>query len=120
MCSYNIPNVVFIGAKGTGKSATINNLWGNTNNKQPFIVSEYIEGRGLVDYQVVELPYIPFVLKEETENWQLSNKDILKTADVIVFVVSVSDITINRRANLLSELSSKGFVKDSATFVLVK
>lgn len=118
MCKYNIPNVVFIGAKDTGKSTTINNLWGNPHNKQSFIVSEYIEGRGQVDYQVVELPYIPFTLKEETENWQLSNKDILKTADVIVFVVSVSDITINKRANLLSELRSKGFVKDSATFVL--
>ena len=118
MCNYNIPNVVFIGAKDTGKSTTINNLWENSHNKQPFIVSEYIEGRGQVDYKVVELPYIPFTLKEETENWQLSNKDILKTADVIVFVVSVSDITINRRAHLLSELRSKDFVKDSATFVL--
>ena len=69
MCNYNIPNVVFIGAKDTGKSTTINNLWENSHNQQPFIVSEYIEGRGQVDYKVVELPYIPFTLKEETENW---------------------------------------------------
>lgn len=116
----NIPKVVFIGAKETGKSTTINKIWSNTAeyNNEPLYVSEYIEGRGLLDYQVIELPYVPFALKEETDNWLLSNQNILKEADVIVFIVSSSDIAINKRANLILELKSKGFIKQSLSFVL--
>lgn len=120
MSYHNIPKVIFIGAKETGKSSTIKKIWQSANwdDSEPLMISEYIEGRGLVNFQVVELPYIPFALKEETNNWQLKYQEVLKTADVIVFVLSVSDISINRRASFLFDLRSKGIVGDSVTYVL--
>lgn len=120
MNQKNIPKVVFIGAKETGKSITINNIWSNTivYNNEPFYVSEFIEGRGVVDYQVIELPYVPFALKDETNNWILSNQDTLKEADVIVYLVSASDISIKKRADLILEFKSKGLLKQTVYFVL--
>lgn len=120
MSQNNIPKVVFIGAKETGKSTTIKNIWSNTieYNNEPFYVSEFIDGRGYVDYQVIELPYIPFALKEETNKWFLSNYDTLKEADVIVYIVSSLDIAISKRANLIHALKSKGLIKPSLSFVL--
>lgn len=52
----NNPNVVFIGAKETGKTTTIEKIW--HTNSMSFQVQENIEGRGMVAYNVSELPFI--------------------------------------------------------------
>lgn len=50
-----IPNVVFVGAKETGKTATIEKLW--NKNSSAINVQENIEGRGNIIYiQVSQVP----------------------------------------------------------------
>ena len=58
-----IPNVVFIGAKETGKTTTIKKLW--NKNSSAINVQENIDGSGNIIYNVSELPFISFSIEKK-------------------------------------------------------
>lgn len=100
----NNPRVTIIGAKDTGKSSLIKSLWGNEG-----IYREEIQGRGIISYEVKELPYIPFAVNKETIEW-IHRPDVLpylKSADVLVFVVNSDDIMVSRKASLMQLLRAE-------------
>lgn len=114
----NIPNVVFIGAKETGKSITIAKLWNTT--RTTFHVRENIVGRGNIEYCVTELPFISFTIESEINDW-ISNQEnavSLRKADVIVFIQPIDNITFSRKAKFIKQLQEASIIKDSVSFVI--
>lgn len=97
-----IPNVVFIGAKETGKTTTIEKLWNKKNSA--INVQENIEGRGNIIYNVSELPFISFSIEKEIKDWidNRENRNALINADVIVFLLAIDNITFSRKAKFLN------------------
>lgn len=112
------PNVVFIGAKETGKTTTIEKLW-NTN-KTTFDVQENIEGRGTINYNVSELPFISFSIENEINSWidKSENRDSLMNADIIVFLLAIDNITFSRKAKFLKQLQDANIVKENVTLII--
>jgi len=113
-----IPKVVFIGAKETGKTTTIEKLW--QKEKTNFQVSEYIEGRGVIAYNVIELPYISFSIEQEINDWILNkeNYNCLTCADVIVFLLPIDNITFSRKAKFLKQLLDANAIKKDVTIII--
>lgn len=112
------PNVVFIGAKETGKTTTIEKLW-NTN-KTTFDVQEYIEGRGTINYNVSELPFISFSVEKEINGWldKRDNREALMSADVIVFLLTIDNITFSRKAKFFKQLHDANIVKENVSVII--
>lgn len=114
----NNPNVVFIGAKETGKTTTIEKLW--HTNRTSFQVRENIEGRGPIVYSVLELPFISFSIEREINDW-ITKKEIheqLKNADVIVFLLPIDNISFNRKAKFVKQLQESNAIKDSVSIII--
>lgn len=114
----NTPNVVFIGAKETGKTTTIEKLW--HTNRTSFQVQENIEGRGPVVYSVTELPFISFSIESEINDW-ITKKEFheqLKNADVIVFLLPIDNITFSRKAKFVKQLQEANAIKDSVSIII--
>ncbi|MBR7028453.1 MAG: 50S ribosome-binding GTPase [Bacteroidaceae bacterium] len=112
------PNVVFIGAKETGKTTTIEKLW--HTNRTSFQVQENIEGRGPIVYSVTELPFISFSIESEINGW-ITKKEIheqLKNADVIVFLLPIDNITFSRKAKFVKQLQEANAIKDSVSIII--
>lgn len=112
------PNVVFIGAKETGKTTTIEKLW-NTN-KTTFDVQENIEGRGTINYNVSELPFISFSIENEINSWidKSENRGALMNADVIVFLLAIDNITFSRKAKFIKQLHDANIVKKGVSVII--
>ena len=83
----NNPHVAFIGSKEVGKTSTIKHIWPLYSSDMFISISEEIEGRGLINYDIIELPYIPLSIASETEEWILAHKDILYNIDVLVYII---------------------------------
>lgn len=113
-----IPKVVFIGAKETGKTTTIEKLW--QKEKTNFQVSEYIEGRGVIAYNVIELPYISFSIEQEINDWifKKENYDCLTCADVIVFLLPIDNITFSRKAKFIKQLLDANVIKKDVSIII--
>lgn len=114
----NNPNVVFIGAKETGKTTTIEKIW--HTNSMSFQVQENIEGRGMVAYNVSELPFISFSIEDEINNWiaQQENYDQLRNADVLVFLLPIDNITFSRKAKFIKQLQEADAIKGSVSIII--
>lgn len=114
----NNPNVIFIGAKETGKTTTIEKLW--HTNRTSFQVRENIEGRGPIVYSVSELPFISFSIESEINDWITKNEicEQLKTADVIVFLLPIDNITFSRKAKFVKQLQEAKAIKDSVSIII--
>lgn len=112
------PNVVFIGAKETGKTTTIEKLW--QKDRSNFQVSEYIEGRGAITYNVIELSYISFSIEQEIHNWicNKENHNTLTNADVIVFLLPIDNITFSRKARFVKQLQEANAIKSDVTIII--
>lgn len=112
------PNVVFIGAKETGKSATINRLWNITKNQ--FQVAEYIDGRGTISYDVQELPFISFSMERDIDSWlnDCKNIECLQQADVVVFILPIDNIAFGRKAKFIKQLREKQIISDNVSVVI--
>lgn len=112
------PKVVFIGGIESGKTTTIQSLWGeNVTDYQlksgvyTFNVSEMLIGREVVDFDVIELPRVNYTSSEWIDRPGV--KEALGTADVIVVIVTCDDALINVRKQYLEKvLSSVQLQKD--------
>lgn len=114
----NIPTVVFIGSKGTGKTSTIKELWGKEDSNIPIV--EDIVGRGPIEYYVRELSYMSFSVNSELNTWinNKSNSDALAKADVIVFLINADCISISKRVEFITLLKNTGKIKPSAELII--
>lgn len=107
----NNPHVAFIGSKEVGKTSTIKHIWHQDFYDTHINISEEIEGRGVINYDIRELPYIPLSIETETEEWILANKDILCKIDVLVYIIEANDITYTKKAKFLYRLQEEGIIR---------
>ena len=89
----NKPKIVIIGGIETGKTSTIQQLWEDSvvgydfvNNIHQFNVSEMIEGRDVVDFDVIELPRINYTSNDWVDKDGVRTH--LETADVILYILT--------------------------------
>ena len=105
------PKVVFLGGIESGKTTTIQSLWGeNVTDYQlrsgiyTFNVSEMLVGREVVDFDVIELPRVNYTSSEWIDKPGV--KEALSSADVIVAIVTCDDALINVRKQYLEKVLS--------------
>ena len=117
------PQVVFIGGIESGKTSTIESLWSNNvvdyqSNKGvlSFRVSEMIDGREVVDFEVKELPRINYTSVDWIDKPNI--RETLESADVIVFVLGCDDSLINIRKQYLDRVLSSIRLKDDVVFII--
>lgn len=114
----NKPKVVFIGGIESGKTTTIESLWGDNvvdyqlkSGIYTFNVQEMLVGREVVDFDVIELPRVNYTSSEWIDKPGV--KEALSTADVIVVIVTCDDALINVRKQYIEKfLSSIEIKKD--------
>ena len=112
------PKVVFLGGIESGKTTTIQSLWGENvtyyqlkSGIYTFNVSEMLVGREVVDFDVIELPRVNYTSSEWIDKPGV--KEALSAADVIVAIVTCDDALINVRKQYLEKvLSSVQLQKD--------
>jgi small GTP-binding protein len=86
------------------------------NNIHQFNVSEMIEGRDIVDFDVVELPRVNYT----SNNW-INKEDVrmhIESADVILYILTCDDVAINSRKTYLEELLNNLQLKKGAVFLI--
>lgn len=117
------PKVVFIGGIESGKTTTIESLWENNisdyqldHGSIKFKVSEMLEGRDVVNFDVIELPRINYTSFEWINKPNVTES--LESADVIVFILSCDDALINLRKNYLETVFSSLKLKEEVVFIV--
>jgi len=114
----NKPKVIFIGGKNAGKTSAIKAIWNQENNR--IDISEFVEGRGEVNYEIIELPFIPFSVNAEMEEW-LANvqvRSVLSKADVIVLIFEFGDIQYKKRIGIYNMIKNNCRLKHNVSFVI--
>lgn len=119
----NKPRVVFVGGIESGKTSTIESLWGEcvTNFHQDkgsyfFDMSEMLIGREVIDFEVIELPRINFTSSEWIDKPNVRSS--LESADVIVFVLPCDDSLINIRKQYLEKVLNNLHLKEDVVFII--
>lgn len=90
-----IPTISVVGGIEQGKSSIIKALWNDplciegTNNTNVFSVNDDIPGRGIMHFNVKELPSVVYSLQKE---WFKNEENLneMASSDVILFVVPAS------------------------------
>lgn len=119
----NKPNVVIIGGIETGKTSTIQMLWEESvtsynleNGIHEFGISEMLEGRDIVDFNVYELPRINYTSSE----W--INKDgvreCLESADVILYILTCDEVAISSRRTYIEQMFDQINLKKDVVFLI--
>lgn len=121
--NHNYPKIVVIGGIETGKSSTILTLWQDNitdyslnDNTSNFHVSEFIEGREVVDFDVCELPRIKYT----SNDWinQKGVRENLESADLILFVLTCEDGQISSRREYLENIFNTITLKKNVVFLI--
>lgn len=117
------PKIVIIGGIETGKTSTIQMLWEDNvtdysceNGIHDFSVSEMLEGRDVVDFNVYELPRINYTSNEWVNKPGI--KDTLEEADVIVYVLTCDEVAVNSRRTYLENLFDQLNLKKEVVFLI--
>ena len=113
-----IPHIAFLGAKGSGKYSTIKKIWAQDFSDNQMMVTEDIEGRGTLKYDVTEYQYIPLSVSEETDSWIENNRESLSSMDTIVYLIEANDITYSKKAKFLGRLQTEGLIKNNARIII--
>ena len=119
----NKPNVVIIGGIETGKTTTIQMLWedsvtsyGFENGIHEFGISEMLEGRDVVDFNVYELPRINYTSSEWVQKEGV--REHLESADVILYLLTCDEVAINSRKIYLEQIFDKINLKKNVVFLI--
>lgn len=117
------PKIALIGGIETGKTSTIQMLWEDNvtdysyeNGIHDFSVSEMLEGRDVVDFNVYELPRINYTSNEWINKPGI--KDSLEEADVIVYVLTCDEVAVNSRRTYLENLFDQLHLKKEVVFLI--
>lgn len=117
------PNVVIIGGIETGKTSTIQMLWEDSvtsysleNGIHEFGISEMLEGRDIVDFNVYELPRINYT----SSAWIQKDgvRERLESADVILYMLTCDEIAINSRRAYIEQLFNQINLKKGVVFLI--
>lgn len=102
-------NILFIGGVGVGKSETVNALWIPQNTSSVFAVSDEIPGRGIMNFNVVEMPPVLYSFRDFSNDGSWFNDytiNSLSKADAIVFLLSAKSYGYDREMQFLLKLFS--------------
>lgn len=120
---HNRPNIVVIGGIETGKTTTIQMLWEDfvtsydfEDGIHEFGISEMLEGRETVDFNVYELPRINYTSTEWINKEGI--REHLESADVIIYVLTCDEIAINSRRNYLEKIFENIELKKDVVFLI--
>ena len=114
------PRIVVIGGREVGKTSTIQMTWADEivnysqldNNLMSYEIREMIPGREIVDYEIIELPRIRYTYDDPKVPNEIQNK-YLSTADSIVILCPVNDLSINNHASYIYQLLSNVELKSN-------
>lgn len=117
------PNIVIIGGIETGKTTTIQMLWEDfltsyscENGIHEFGISEMLEGREIVDFNVYELPRINYTSPEWIQKEGV--REQLESADVILYLLTCDEVAINSRRAYLEKLFDQINLKKDVVFLI--
>lgn len=114
------PRIVVIGGREVGKTSTIQMTWADEivnyfqldNNLMSYEIREMIPGREIVDYEIIELPRIRYTYDDPKVPNEIQNK-YLSTADSIIILCPVNDLSINNHASYIHQLLSNVELKNN-------
>lgn len=119
---YKQAKIIFIGGPGTGKTETIQVLWGvRLKEDKNIVVSDDIPGRGEITFSVVEMPSVAYSLKGYSIDGNWFNDEIVKIiseADAIVFVLTANSYGYDNEFKFLTELLYKHIIKKDIPFII--
>lgn len=117
------PNIVIIGGIETGKTSTIQMLWEDyvisynfENGIHEFEISEMLEGRETVDFNVYELPRINYTSTEWINKSGI--QEHLESADVILYILTCDEVAINSRRVYLENILGNIKLKKDVVFLI--
>lgn len=116
-------NVVIIGGIETGKTSTIQMLWEDfvttysfENGIHEFGISEMLEGRDIVDFNVYELPRINYTSSEWIRKEGV--REHLESADVILYMLTCDEVAINSRQLYIEKIFDQINLKKDVVFLI--
>ena len=119
----NKPNVVIIGGIETGKTSTIQMLWEESvtsysleNGIHEFGISEMLEGRDIVDFNVYELPRINYTSSEWIKKEGI--QEHLEYADVIIYLLTCDEVAISSRKSYVEQIFNQITLKKDVVFLI--
>ena len=119
----NKPNVVIIGGIETGKTSTIQMLWEESvtsynleNGIHEFGISEMLEGRDIVDFNVYELPRINYTSSEWINKEGI--RECLESADVILYILTCDEVAISSRRTYIEQMFDQINLKKDVVFLI--
>ena len=119
----NKPNVVIIGGIETGKTSTIQMLWEESvtsynleNGIHEFGISEMLEGRDIVDFNVYELPRINYTSSEWINKEGV--RECLESADVILYILTCHEVAISSRITYIEQMFDQINLKKDVVFLI--
>lgn len=117
------PNIVIIGGIETGKTSTIQMLWEDNvtsysceNGIHEFGISEMLEGRDVVDFNVYELPRINYTSSEWIQKEGIRKH--LESADVIIYLLTCDEVAINSRRAYIEQIFDNVSLKKGVVFLI--
>ena len=117
------PNIVIIGGIETGKTTTIQMLWEDfvtsyniEDGIQEFGISEMLEGREVVDFNVYELPRINYTSTEWIKKPGIRGH--LESADVIIYLLTCDEVAINSRRSYIEKIFDEIQLKKDVVFLI--
>lgn len=117
------PNIVIIGGIETGKTSTIQMLWEDyvtsyscENGIHEFGISEMLEGREVVDFNVYELPRINYTSSEWIKKEGIRKH--LESADVIIYLLTCDEVAINSRRAYIEQIFDHINLKKGVVFLI--
>ena len=120
---HNNTNIVIIGGIETGKTTTIQMLWEDfitsynlENGIHEFGISEMLEGREVVDFDVYELPRINYTSPEWIQKAGI--REHLESADVILYLLTCDEIAINSRKTYIDNIFNEINLKKDVVFLI--
>ena len=102
-------NILLIGGVDVGKTETVEALWGKKNKSGIFTVSDEIPGRGIMNFNVVEMPPVLYSFKDFSNDgtwFNNNNINSLSEADAIVFLLPSKSYGYDREMHFVLELFS--------------
>lgn len=119
----NTTNIVIIGGIETGKTTTIQMLWEDCitsynleDGVHEFGVSEMLEGREVVDFNVYELPRINYTSQEWIKKAGIRER--LESADVILYLLTCDEVAINSRRAYIEKNFNEIKLKKDVVFLI--
>lgn len=102
-------NILFISGVGVGKTETIETLWGKKDVNGIYEVSDEIPGRGIMNFEAIEMSPVLYSFKNFSNEGNWFNEDntkYLSKADTIVYLLPAKSYGYDREIQFIVEMFS--------------